>query len=851
MQKPFKTTLSNGLRVILLEQTAAPVVSLNLWANVGSANETDEEAGLCHLIEHMLFKGTGRRPVGQIAREVEAAGGDMNAYTSFDETVFYINMPSKRLEVGLDILADAASDPTFDTEELAREKEVVVEEISRSEDNPSQMVSQDLFGKAYTLHPYRRPIAGDRETVRGVPREHLIQFFRKWYVGPNLIFIGVGNFKNEEIFLTIDRLFSKIGSGIPPSQSLPEEPAPKEPRIITRNMAIEGRYMDLSFPIPSLTHPDIPALDLLGHILGGGASSRLEQRLKEEKKLVSAISSAAFSPRHPGLFIVGALLNGKKIPETVRGIREETLRLQSDPPSIVEFARARETIRSARIYERQTVESMARKLGYFEGIAGDLNFEEEYFRKLADVTPEEIRKTAQTYLAPERITLSICHPKGESWAEETLRSVWVSPEKTPKVPRRPRRNGLVSGTFLFRLSSGIRLLVRENPYLPLLSIRSASLGGLRAETAGTNGISHLISLLLTKGTALRSGRELAEETENLSGHLDGYTGRNLLGLQGTFLSEKIAEGFDLFFDCLRNPSFPAEEILKEKEHTYTTIRSEEDSLPSVAMRKFLRTLYPRHPYGFPTLGTIASVKSLNRNRIARCYQALVRPENLVLSVVGDVSAADVRNRIEEKTRGWKSPRAGLLRLKDPTPPIKPLCVETHRKKLQAHIIYGFLGTTLRNPDRYPLEVLNSVLAGQGGRLFLELRDKQGLAYAVSSSTHEGVERGFFAVYMGTDPSKLPQAIEGIQKELFRVREEPVAAEEIERAKRFIVGNYELDLQKNNTVASLLAYDEIYGLGREELTRYPEEIEAVTQQDILRVAKKYIRPDASVLSVIKP
>ncbi len=221
MQKPFKTTLSNGLRVVLLENHAAPVVSWNLWANVGSVNETDEEAGLCHLIEHMIFKGTSRRPVGQIAKEVEASGGDMNAYTSFDETVFYINMSSRKMDVGLDILADAAADPTYDQEELTREKEVVVEEISRAEDSPSQMVSQDLFTTLYHVHPYRRPIAGSRETVRGVSRQHLMDFYRRWYVGSNLIFIGVGHFNIPDLLPKIETLFSKIPAGSPPKQQIP------------------------------------------------------------------------------------------------------------------------------------------------------------------------------------------------------------------------------------------------------------------------------------------------------------------------------------------------------------------------------------------------------------------------------------------------------------------------------------------------------------------------------------------------------------------------------------------------------------------------------------------------------
>lgn len=848
MNKPFKTTLSNGLRVILFESHSAPVVSWNLWANVGSVNETDDEAGICHLIEHMIFKGTSRRPVGQIAKEVEASGGDINAYTSFDETVFYINMSAKRLEAGLDILADAATDPTFDETELTREKEVVVEEISRSEDNPSQMVSQDLFAKSFLVHPYRRPIAGNRETVRSISRQHLLDFYRRWYVGSNLIFIGVGDFKTREILAKIETLFSRVPVGTPPAQKIPGEASQTGQRVVTRGMPVEGRYLDLSFPIPNLTHPDIPTLDLLSHILGGGGSSRLEQALKEKKGLVSAISSYPYTPRHPGLFIVGAVLKEKGLKETLGGIWEEIEKIKEENPTTVEFHRARETIRSMRVYERQTVEAMARKLGYFEGIAENLDFEEEYYRRLAETTPEKVRQAARTYLQPERITLSFCHSKNESWPVERLRG-WLPDAKPHTAPKKKTR---AEGEIVrFQLPNGIRVLVRENHTLPLVSIRSASLGGLRCENLKNNGINHLISLLLAKGTQARTAREIADETENLSGHVDGSMGRNLIGVSATFLSEKIVEGMELFFDLLLHPSFPEKEIAIEKGHTFTAIRNEDDSLSAVVMRKFLKGLYPRHPYGLPILGTASSVRSLRRNDLIRYYAETVRPDNIVLSIVGDVSCREIRERLEEKLGEWKMPRRRAAASVLLSPPKQPVEIVTLKKKLQAHIVYGFLGTTVRHADRYPLEVLNSILSGQGGRLFLELRDKQGLAYAISCASQEGVDPGFVAVYMGTDPAKLETALEGIKWEIAKIREGLVTEEELERGKRFMIGNYELDLQKNHSVASLLAYNEVYGIGRDELSRYPERIERVTREDILRVAKKYFRPAASVLSVIKP
>src|SRR6478609_36225 len=195
---PVRYQLDNGLTVVLQENHAAKVVAFQAWVAVGSADEPADLAGIAHVFEHMLFKGTARRGVGQIAQEVEAAGGEINAWTSFDQTVYHLVMASRFFDTGLDILADALQNSSFDPQELERELKVVLEEVKQGEDNPARVATQTLFGTSYLKHPYRLPVIGYTKTVKSFTRERLLDFFHRWYVANNVTLVVVGDFDPQK-----------------------------------------------------------------------------------------------------------------------------------------------------------------------------------------------------------------------------------------------------------------------------------------------------------------------------------------------------------------------------------------------------------------------------------------------------------------------------------------------------------------------------------------------------------------------------------------------------------------------------------------------------------------------------
>lgn len=844
--------LDNGMEVLLEENHAAPVISLHMLVKVGSAMEAKNEAGLCHLIEHMLFKGTPSRKVGAIAKDVEAAGGEINAYTSLDQTVFLINMASRFSGKGLSILADAICNPLFDKQELQHEKEVILEEIRRERDNPAHRNSELMFMNAYKRHPYKNPIIGRIETVKSFTRGQILDFYRRWYTPDNMTLIVVGQFKSAAMLNSIEKAFRSFKVQKPVHRKLPHEPASKGISIHLEENPIHATYFSMSFHIPEITHPDVPALDILSHILADTDSSRLQQEIREKKQLVNAVFSYAFTPKDPGLFIVGGLTSPEKTCKAITSIWDEIHKLYLSPIKNSELNRAKLIIKSHEIYEKETTGGQASKYAYFMATAGTHLFDQEYYRALQDVRVGDVRRAVQKYLTPENLTLVAVHPKGSQ-------NIINTPAIKNHIERlRPTRQSVkkveshVSPPVVSKLSNGIRLVLRENHTLPIVSCCAAVHGGLRFENKANNGINNLLALVISKGTKTKTAVQIAERIESIAGSIDGFSGRNTFGLRSEFLSDKFDEGFDLFAEVLTQPSFTPSEISKEKLQVLDAIKNQEDALSTLAFIKFLAALFPHHPYGLKVLGEKNSVKKIGRKQLLNYYQRMITPANMVVSVVGDISPDEVVTAAENKLAlpGRKAPK--LSAPKPEAPSEKAVTVEYRRpEKKQAHIVMGFLGPRIDSKDHYAVAVLNNILSGQGGRLFLKLRDRMSLAYAIGSTYFAGLEPGYIAVYMGTDPSKLTIATSGIKKELELLVKKGVSAEELSRSKNHLIGSYELEKQRNLNLAGGYAFNLLYGLGIKEVEEYPKKINAVSPAGILDAARKYLRLDAPVTAIVKP
>lgn len=857
-------TLPEGPTILLREAHVAPVAEVQILARVGAADEGPGESGLAHFHEHMLFKGTESRGVGEIAGEIEGVGGRINAWTSFDTTCYHATLPSDAIGIGLDVLADATQHSLFDPEETRREIEVVLEEIRRSEDEPHHVLSDLMFSTTYRKHPYRAPILGSRESVSSLTPERLRAFYERWYTPSNLVVIATGDFDTGWMRERIASAFASAG-GAPPTRTRAAEPRQDGLRVALERRPFERACLDLSWPATSLGHPDTPLLDLLAYVLGGGESSRLVRRVKEEAGLCDRIDASCYTPFDPGLFGASIDLEPERTVETIEAIVRETERLRHEPVSTAELERARANFLASQAWEGESVSGMARKLGSYHVLAGDHRHADRYLEAVRTATAQDLQRVAQTFLGTdglsiagvlpsdsEAVTLAGIGAAVKRAVERAQRAAAAPRHETRPPTAKPTGHARSEEIHTYTLASGARLIITPRPDVPVVAVRAAMIGGQLSETEETAGLAGFLAGMWLRGTHSRSSADFAREVENLAGDVDGFSGRNSSGLSMDATREQFLPVLDLFCEALLSPGFAADEIERERRDTLAAIARREDRLSARAFDLFNRTEFERHPYRLPLAGTLETVARFDREALEALHRQIVGGSNLVIAVAGDVdpdeTAGELSRRLGELASGHDL--AAALPEEEPRTPGVRLA-EEFKDRAQAHLVMGFRGLSVHDPDRTALEMLSQTLAGQGGRLFLELRDRQSLAYTVTALNVEGVAPGTFAVYIATAPEKLEQAKSGITDELHRAVSQRLPDTEIERARRYLIGHHSIDAQRSSSRALQLALDTRYGLGPEAHSLYPEQVRNVTAEDVRRVAERVIDFEAMTIAIIRP
>jgi len=841
------TTLDNGLTIIVREDHSAPVVSAQAWAMTGSIHEGRWlGAGLSHVLEHMLFKGTTTRPGSRIDQEVQEAGGYMNAYTSFDRTVYHIDVPNTGARTAIDILCDIMQNATLPPDELAKEMDVIRREMDMGQDDPGRRASRRLFEVAYTKSPYRFTIIGYPDIFNELKPDDIHGYYREKYASNNVFYVVAGDVKNGEVLAQIKTAYEKAKAKPLPPMVLPTEPKQTASREIVEEAPIELGHFHFAWHIPEIRHPDVPVLDVLAVLLGSGRSSRLFQHVREKQGLVHHVDAWTYSPGNPGLFGMSAIVDADKFEAARDAMLAEIEKIKSLSVSAHEIQKAAKQFIAATLAARKTMEGQAQNLGGNWLAANDLNFSERYLAAVKRVSHTDVQRVAREYLTAENRTLYALLSEGGRVA------LAAKSEGDKASPPQPIQK--------IELPGGLRLLVKEDYRLPFVEFRAVFQGGVLAETTENNGATMLLAKMLLKGTKTRSAEKIATEIESVGGSIDSYGGNNSFGVNVEVLSGDFAVGMDLLADVLLNPTFPASELEREREVQIADIHARKDDLLKSASLAMRRAMFGNIGYGLDSLGTEGSVQKITADGLKSFHQKYAVPNNCVLAIYGDVKTADVKAAVEKAFANWKpaTGSAGILpadrnaaqsnRRQDAGAARR---VEETRDKKQAVLVIGFPGTTMRDDDRYALELIQESCSDLGSRLFLRIREQLGLAYYVGAQNFAGLVPGYFAFYTGTEPSKAAQVEAELLKEAELLRTEGLTAEELKRGKAKIIGQKKIARQELGHLASATALDELYGLGYQRAELDDAKYEAVTLEQIKAVAQKYLEPDALVVAVVKP
>jgi zinc protease len=830
-----KRILPNGLTIIVQEDHSAPVVSVQAWCATGSIDESQHlGAGLSHILEHMLFKGTKRRASNAIAQEIQDVGGYINAYTSFDRTVYWIDVPKAGTSVALDILADTMMNSTLPPEEYAKEQEVIRREFAMGMDDPDRMAGQLLFATAFQRHPYRLPVIGQLDIFNQLTQEDVTQYYKSRYVPNNLTFVIVGDVEADAVSEELAAFFKDYPAKSLQPSFTPPEPPQLGPRVVHEEFETELTRLSLAWHIPEITHPDVPALDLLSTILGDGRSSRLFRRVREEAGLAFGVSAFSYTPGDPGLLGIDATVEPAKREATQELVQKIVEEIKEAGVTSEELAKAKKISLSHHLGSLTTMRGQASDLGSNWFLTRNLNFTRDYLAAAQKIAPEDIRRVAAKYLTSDNLTVVSLNPKGARAARA---------ESFPPI---------VAGEIQkIELSNRMRLLVREDPRLPLVSMAAVFRGGLLAEMPKTNGITRLMAKVLLKGTTTRTSEQIADTIEAVGGSIGSDAGNNSFSVSLDVTQPDLKLGAELLSDVLLNATMPEKAVVREKEIQLAGIKEDEEQLTTVARNLLREALFREHPYALRGKGSVESVSRLSRKDLLEFRDRYLVARNGVISVFGNVKAAEVRQIFEEALAGMKSGQLALTDPPKPPPLAENTVVENPKDKAQGVIMVGYRGVDIFSPDRCALELIDEASSDLGSRFFVRIREQMGLAYYVGASQMQGLVPGLFLFYLGTDPEKIETVKTALLDEIKKLAAEGLTSDELARAKKKMLGQQQIANQSNDSFGYMAALDELYGLGFAYYKTLEREVEAVTLDDVKRAAAKYFQEQPYVLAIVRP
>jgi zinc protease len=867
---PFeKYKLKNGLEVILSEDHTLPLVSVNLWYHVGPANERPGRTGFAHLFEHMMFEGS--QHVGGKAHfaYLEAAGAtDINGTTDFDRTNYYETLPSNQLELALWLESDRMGYLVgkLDIAKLANQRDVVRNERRQSGENrPYGLVEEGLIHELFPKgHPYYPAVIGSHADVEAAKLEDVRKFFRQYYTPNNATMAIVGDFDEVTIKVLVEKYFGTIPMGPEvPKITATTSPIKAERRAIVTDQ-VELPRVYLGWIMPPVFEAGNAECDLYSQILAGGKSSRLYKSLVYEKQIAQDVSTSIEEARLGSILeLIVTAKPGVKPEDLEKAIDSEMAKLQTEGPSAAEVERARNVTESALVRGLERTSDVANRLNYYNQYLGSPDYFSKDLARYDAVTSADIKQVALTifkkdaravvYGVPGKKVIDdvpkTSEEENKRQAQEAGESVIAmadEPWRAKQPPAGPLPKFALPVPQKAQLANGLTIYLVERHKLPLLAATLYTISGSELNPLAKPGLSSFTADMLMEGTATRSALKFAEDTDQIGATLGSEAGYSSGSVALSTLTWNASAGMELLSDAALHPAFDVKEVDRIRNQRVTAVLQENDDPFTLALRTANRMVFPNSPYGFSVIGTEASNKSMKLDDLTSFWKQQYVPSNAVLAISGDLNLSEVKDLANKYFGGWSGNTTKINPPTTPPLPVRSVAIVDKPGAPQTALVLVSLGTSRNTPDYAPLEVMNTALGGLfSSRINMNLREEHGYTYGAQSFFQYRRSVGPFIAGAAVRTDVTAPATRELFNEITRIREEKLKPGELQKAKdsfsKTLVGLFET----TGATAATIGQQFVYGLPPEYYRDLPAQIDKVTAEEALRVAKHYLRPDATI------
>ena len=853
--------LANGLTVLLRRDDSAPVVAIVTHVKAGYFDERDDVVGIAHVLEHMFFKGTVARAVGEISKETKAAGGYLNAGTIYDRTSYYTVLPSASFARGLDIQRDAYADSIIDAEELAKELEVIIQEAKRKADNPAAVASETLFELLHDVHRIRRWRIGREPGLRKLTRDDLMGFYRNFYRPRQTILSIVGAIDLDDAQREIERQYGSLAD-VPVIPSIgPREPARSEFRYRELEGDITQTQLSFGWRTPGSLHPDTALLELAGTMLGSGRGARLYRAVRE-RKLATSVSAYDYTPTEIGVFVIHAEGPPEHTIDAARNVWAQLAEVRANGFTGEELHRARQLLEARFVRRLETMEGQANYLAEWEAL-GDWQMGERELERLTTATAAEVSDAVRCHLRADAAGVIVYRPRtSPAIASDAaaMRALLGAPGAAPLAPVPApksiapapksragfeREEGRVR---VYRTSANVPVLVMRRPGAPLVQLGVHVAGGATEEPASLAGLTSLLTRTSVKGTRTRGAEQIAEDGELLGGSVSGGTSAESFSWGISVPARHTDAALELLADVVQHATFESTALETERTLAIAELEMMKDDMYRYPLRLLTSAAFAGHPFGVPASGTEKSLVTIGASDVRDWYRTRVLEGSSVIAVVGDVDPDEIATLVAARFAElrWRE-RAPLAA---PSWPGAPMLIAESRDKAQSALALAFAAPSREDDARHAADLIAGVASGLGGRFFDQLRDRQSLAYTVSAFTAEWRNAGMFISYIATGPEKEEIARAGLLAEFAKLRDEPVTSAELAQAQEYAIGTHAIRSQSGGALLGELIEAWLFGRGLSEIEQHDARIRGVTAREMQELANRYFDERALVQSVIR-